>query len=131
MLFFEFCFLFMLFLLYVFFDCKCKSLNILGENIYNKQNEKNIKKHKKIRTTRRQTEKQHKYRMSSPRTSANILCDLFAEVLGLDIMYFCCLFMFVFEFVCVVYDSFCCVLCVRLVVLSFCICNRKNTYNKS
>ena len=47
----------------VFFDCKCKSLNKLGENI-----KQNRKKQKHNRTTQRKTQKQkQKYRISSPR----------------------------------------------------------------
>ena len=105
-----------------FFDCKCKSLKRLGENI--KTTERN-------RKTTEQLEEQHKqqqYRISSPRTSANNLCDLFAEVRGLEILYFCCFLMFFFEYLCFVYVSFFFKKCFRLVFLSFCIYNRQNTY---
>ena len=66
-----------------FFDCKCKHLKRLDENIKNKQTETETNQEKTRRKTLKQ---QHKYRISSPRTSANNLCDLFAEVRGLDIL---------------------------------------------
>ena len=80
-LFFFFCFFLFL---YEFFDCKCKSLKRLGENIKqtNRETETQQNNSKKNRKTQ-------KYRISSPRTSANNLCDLFAEVRGLDILYLC------------------------------------------
>ena len=53
---------------------------------------------------------------------------LFAEVRGLDILYFCC-FVFLEAFMCYVCLFICCVLCVCLVYLSFCIYNRTTTYN--
>ena len=82
--------------LYVFvFDCKCKSSKRLGENIY-----KTTKKHKetlknikyvlhKFKNRRKKRNEKQKYRISSPRTSANKSHKIFAEVRGLDILYFC------------------------------------------
>ena len=54
---------------------------------------------------------------------ANILCDLFAEVRGLDILYLC--FCFSSSCLCFRCVSFCLFLCFRLVSLSFCTYNRK------
>ena len=125
--FYVFLWVFMFFFFFVFmcfFDCKCKSLKRLGENI--KTTERNRKETEQLEGQ----QKQQKYRISSPRTSANNLCDLFAEVRGLEILYFCfSFFLFSFEFLC--FFSFLCFfffLCFRLVFSSFCIYNRKNTY---
>ena len=121
-----------LLLLCMLFDCKCKSLNRLGENI--KQKHKEIEhKHKSFEKNR----KQQKYRISSPRTSANIciyiyiyIIYLFAEVRGLDILYFCFCFMFFSKRLCFCCSvSLCFFICFRLVYLRFCIYNR-NTYTK-
>ena len=66
-----------------FFDCKCKSLKRLGEN--RKKTKRNIKQTEKLEGK----QKKQKYRISSPRTSANKSHKLFAEVRGLEILYFC------------------------------------------
>ena len=66
--------------------------------------------------------------ISSPRTSANNLCDLFAEVRGLDILYFCCCCCCSLSFYVFLYVYFCCFYVLALSFLSFCIYNRKNTY---
>ena len=57
---------FVLLLYMCLFDCKCKSLNRLGEN------SKNIKQQKPLR----EQQKKQKYRISSPRTSARSFCFL-------------------------------------------------------
>ena len=92
-------------------DCKCKSLQRLGENIClrkkKKRKEKYIKKqkeNKKQKRTRRKTIQTQKYIISSPRTSANKSHKMFV-VLSVS-------------------------LCVRLVVLRFCIYNRKKHIHK-
>ena len=120
------CFLF----LYLLFSCK--SLKRLGENII-QQTERNRKTTEQLE----EKQKQQKYRISSPRTSANKSHKLFAEVRGLDILYFCVfilcvslsffvflfMFLYVLLFVCFCFRFF--LLCFRLVFLSFCIYNRK------
>ena len=94
--FFLFYFLFYKLCFYMcFFDCKCKSLKRLGENI--KQTERNIIKTEKNRKQLEGKHKTQKYRISSPRTSANNLCDLSAEVRGLEILYFCFFYLFMFS----------------------------------
>ena len=101
------------------FDCKCESLNWLGENI-NKQKETNQKQ-----KSFKKNKKQQKYRISSPRTTQNIS----AEVRGLDILYFCSVcFMFFSKLFWLLFCFFLFCLCFRLVYLSFCIYNRNNTY---
>ena len=73
----------------VFFDCKCKSLK--------KTRRKQKNKHKETENTQnnsKKNRKQQKYRISSPRTSANKSHKLFAEVRGLDILYFCLFYVF-------------------------------------
>ena len=66
LLFFMFSFEFFCFFCFYlcFFDCKCKSLKRLGENI--KQTERNRKTTEKLEGK----QKKQKYRISSPRTSA-------------------------------------------------------------
>ena len=64
----EFVFMFFFVFLYVCFDCKCKSLKRLGENI--KQKHKETNKHKNSKKNIKQTENKQKYSISSPRTSA-------------------------------------------------------------
>ena len=65
-----------------FFDCKCKSLNRLGEHI--KQNMKNINKTEKLRE-KQQIRNTGYPAHEPPRTS---IIYLSAEVRGLDILYF-------------------------------------------
>ena len=130
MCFFEFsvCIMF----LYVFFVCF--RLVFLSCCIYNRKTP--ITTFKKKHDTNRKLEETHKqtqtYRISSPRTSANILCDLFAEVRGLDILYFlffsfflflCFSLSFLFKFVFLFLFLYVFV-CFRLVFLSFCIYNQ-------
>ena len=81
----------------VCFDCTCKSLRRLGENKKNKKKSKN------------NNDKKQKYLISSPKNSATKMCDLFAEVRGLDILYLCCLFCFSSSCSVVVSVYFCCV----------------------
>ena len=77
-----------------------------------KQTERNRRNTEKLKEKHKQ---QQKYRISSPRTSAKKMCDLFAEVRGLDILYFCCFYVFLrvvlfsFEFLCV--SFLCCYMC--------------------
>ena len=99
---------------YVFFDCKCKSLNRLGKNIYKKKTHR--KRHKSNRkASRKKNINTQKYRISSPRTSAKLCISV--------------VFMFFFsKLFCFISVSFC-VLCFRLIYSSFCMFNRKNTYN--
>ena len=106
-----------------FVDCKCKGLKRLSEN---RKTERNRQQHIK---TRRETQKQQKYRISSPRTSANKSHKLFAEVRGLDILYLCFYFYFLkcFPSSFLFFFMFLYVFCFRLVFLSFCIYNRQNT----
>ena len=73
MFFFEFsCFSYVCYVfICVVFDCKCKSL---------KKTRRKHNKQKETKTTTEQleekhTNKQHKYMISLPRTSANILCE--------------------------------------------------------
>ena len=120
------------FCVYMFFNCKCKSLKRLGENMFkkkipNKKEKENSKKNIKRKVTLKRKRKKQKYRISSPRISANKSHKLFAEVRGLEILYFCFLLCFSSSFS-VLFYVISVVLCFRLVFLSFCIYNRKNTY---
>ena len=83
---FEFvCFVLCLFCCYMcLFDCKCNNLKRLGEN-----NKHRKKQNKQQKNSKESISTKHKYRISSPRTSANKSHKLFAEVRGLDILYFC------------------------------------------
>ena len=107
------------------FDCKCNNLNRLGENITT-----NRKKHNKQKNNSKKNKQQHRYRISSPRTSANKSHKIFAEVRGLDILYF---LLFFFELLYVLFSFFFFFSffssCFRLVFSSFCIYNRTHTYN--
>ena len=105
----------------VCFDCKCKSFKRLSEN------RKATKQH--INTTETLREKHIKQNINTgypahepPRIN---ITYLFAEVRGLDILYFYCVVVFSKLF-CLIYVY---VLCVRLVFVSCCIYNRqKKTY---
>ena len=80
----------------------------------------NISIRKQTRTTKAKQKKQ--------KSPSRNLRDIYSRSgRGLDILYFCFSFlMFFFEFVCFCFFMFC--LCFRLVLLSFCIYNRTNTY---
>ena len=71
----------------VFFDCKCNSLKRQGEHMKPQQHKET---YNKTEQHSNKNNKQQKYMISSPRTSANNLFDLFAEVRGLDILYVVC-----------------------------------------
>ena len=119
------------------FDCKCKSLKRLGENT--KTNRKKHNQHNNSKNNICKTKTQ-KYRISSPRTSANKSHKLFAEVRGLEILYLCCfcllcfIYIYIYIYICVssscfvLFCVFLCCLCFRLVFLSCCIYNRKKTH---
>ena len=87
------CFCVFLFFYTCIFACKCKSLKRLGEDI-----NKHKKKHKTQTEKLKEKQNKQKYRISSPRTSANKSHKIFAEVRGLDILFFCLLLLFL-EFV--------------------------------
>ena len=58
----------------------------------------NRNKHKHKQNSSKKTDKNNqKYRISSPRTSANKSHQIFAEVRGLDIVYFCFFSFFLFK----------------------------------
>ena len=119
-------FAWVLFVLFVVVICvvsivNANILNRLGENIKHIKQDNELKQtsfEKQTRTTLQ------KYRISSPRTT---IIYLFAEVRWLDILYFCCLNVII-EAVLFCLCLFLCVVCFRLVYLSFCIYNRTNTY---
>ena len=93
---------------------------------------KTRRKHKqKNRNKTEQLEEKHKNNNTGyrPRTSANKSHKIFAEVRGLDILYFC---FYVFLLVVLFCLCFLCLfLCFRLVFLSCCIYNQKNTYKST
>ena len=79
----------------VFFDCKCKSLNRLGENKH---------KHRETNIKQKSFENQHKTTRNTgypahepPRI---YIVYLFAQVRGLDILYLCCLLRFFSKLFC-------------------------------
>ena len=104
------------------FDCKCKSLKRLGENI--KNNRKKHKQTEQLKEKHKQKNRNTGYPAHEPprinRTNYSrrfvgwISCISVVFPVFLWVFLFVCLFMFL--------------LCFRLVLLSFCVYNRKNTY---
>ena len=111
-------------MLFVCFRLVCLSFCIYNrKNTYTNIKKKNIKlKGKHIKKNIKKKEKN-----TSPSQTLRDIC-FSRSGRGLDIMYFCVLFMFFFEFLCLCFVYFCLLVCFRLVFLSFCIYNRKNTY---
>ena len=104
-----------------FFDCKCKSLKRLGENI--KKNDR--KKHKQNRTTKG---KQKNINTGYPAHEPPRINRTNYSRRFVGWIYCIYVFMFSFElFLFFCYVSFC-LFCFRLVFLSFCIYNRTNIY---
>ena len=109
-----------------FFDCKCKRLKILGENI----NKNNRNKHKQQQTNSKKyikTNRNTAYPAHEPPriNRTNYSWRFVGWIYCISVLFMC-----FFEFLCfvVMFLSVVC-LCFRLVFLSFCIYNRKNTYN--
>ena len=102
--------------------------------VFRQKLKKTRRKHKtnrkKQKTTEKLREKQQQNRNTGypahepPRINISYL---FAEVRGLDILYFCFVLCFSRSFSVLFLFLYVC-LCFRLVYLSFCIYNRKNTY---
>ena len=96
------------------FDCKCKSLKRLGENITNRKKHKNNRKQLNKKKNRNTVFPAHE----PPRIIRVIYSWRFVG-------WIYCIFLVLWVFL-----LFLCffVLCFRLVFLSFCMYNRKNTY---
>ena len=111
-----------------FFNCKCKRLKRLGENILKKKKKKkNRKKHKKEKYKNSKKNKKKRNTVYPAHEPPRIICAICSRrFVGWKS---CISVVFCFSLSCYIVFMFLSVfVCFRLVFLSVCIYNRKNTY---